>query len=95
MAGVGEFVLAEMTQTFDYGDVTYFLPLMAQVEQRLGYRPPFGTADAAFDAWYVYDYFHNPEHDGFAAVPLRQMKQGERQFSPMVCRCAPQDCPCH
>lgn len=77
---MGEFVLAELTQTFDCGDATYFLPLMAQVEQRLGSRPRFGTADAAFDAWYVYDYFHNPEHDGFAAVPLRQMKQGQRLF---------------
>jgi hypothetical protein len=78
--GMGEFVLAEMTQTFDFGDSTYFLPLMAQVEQRLGTRPRFGTADAAFDAWYVYDYFHNPAHDGFAAVPLRQMKHGQRLF---------------
>ena len=80
LPGVGEFVLAELTQTFDYGDSTYFLPLMEQVERRLGSRPRFGTADAAFDAWYVYDYFHNPEHDGFAAVPLRQMKQGRRLF---------------
>lgn len=80
--GMGEFVLAEFTQTFDFGDVTYFLPLMAQVEQRLGRRPCFGTADAAFDAWYVYDYFHNPAHDGFAAVPLRQLKQGHRLFNP-------------
>ncbi len=78
----GEFVLAELTQTFDFGDSTYFLPLMAQVEQRLGCRPRFGTADAAFDAWYVYDYFHNPEHAGFAAVPLRKMKQGHRHFDP-------------
>lgn len=78
---VGEFVLAELTQTFDYGDSTYFLPLMAQVEQRLNCRPRFGTADAAFDAWYVYDYFHNPAHDGFAAVPLRNMKQGHRHFN--------------
>jgi hypothetical protein len=82
VAGIGEFVLAEMTQTFDHGDSTYFLPLMAQVEERLACRPRFGTADAAFDAWYVYDYFHNPEHNGFAAVPLRQMKQGQRQFDP-------------
>ncbi len=80
--GIGEFVLAELTQTFDYGDATYFLPLMAQIEQRLGRRPRFGTADAAFDAWYVYDYFHQPEQDGFAAVPLRQMKQGHRLFDP-------------
>jgi hypothetical protein len=78
--GIGEFVLAELTQTFDFGDSTYFLPLMVQVEQRLGFRPRYATADAAFDAWYVYDYFHNPAHDGFAAVPLRQMKHGQRQF---------------
>ena len=80
--GSGEFVLAELTQTFDFGDVTYFLPLLAQVEQRLGRRPRFGTADAAFDAWYVYDYFHNPAHDGFAAVPLRQLQQEHRLFDP-------------
>lgn len=79
---VGEFVLAEVTQTFDFGDLTYFMPLMAQVEQRLGFRPRYGTADAGFDAWYVHDYFHNPEQQGFAAVPLRQMKQGHRQFDP-------------
>jgi hypothetical protein len=78
---VGEFVLAEFTQTFDCGDLTYFFPLMGQVEQRLGFRPRFGTADAAFDAFYVYDYFHSSEHDGFAAVPLRQMKH-QRHFDP-------------
>lgn len=72
---VGEFVLAELTQTFDHGDSTYFLPLMDHVERRLGFRPPFGTADAAFDAFYVYDYFHSDQHDGFAAVPLRQMNR--------------------
>jgi hypothetical protein len=76
---VGEFVLAEATQTFDRGDATYFFPLMEQVERRLGFRPPFGTADAAFDSFYVYDYFHNEEHDGFAAVPLRQINKS-RQF---------------
>lgn len=73
--GVGEFVLAELTQTFDHGDATYFFPLMEQVERRLGFRPPFGAADAAFDSFYVYDYFHSPDHDGFAAVPLRQINQ--------------------
>jgi len=72
---VGEFVLAEVTQTFDQPDVSYFFSLMDQVERRLGFRPPFGTADAAFDAFYVYDYFHNDKHDGFAAVPLRQPNQ--------------------
>ena len=77
--GAGEFVLAELTQTFDCGDLTYFLPLMAQVEQRLGRRPRFGTGDAAFDAFYVYDYFHSEAHDGFAAVPLRN-RQHHRTF---------------
>ena len=76
---VSEFVLAELTQTFDQADVTYFFPLMAQVEQRLGRRPRFGALDAGFDAFYVYDYFRDDEHDGFAAVPLRQMR-GQRQF---------------
>lgn len=69
---VGEFVLAEMTQTFDKGDTTYFFPLMKQVEERLGFRPTYFTADAAFDAFYIYEYFHNPETGGFAAVPFSQ-----------------------
>lgn len=74
----GEFVLAEMTRTFDHSDITYFLPLMTQVENRLGFRPPYGTADAAFDSFYVFDYFHSPDHDGFAAVPLRNT--GTKRF---------------
>lgn len=41
--GCGEFVLAEMTQPFDHGDLTYFFPLMRQAEQRLGFKPHFGT----------------------------------------------------
>lgn len=80
VADVGEFVLAECTQTFDLTDISYFFPLMEQVEARLGFRPPFATADAAFDAFYIYDYFHQPEGNGFAAIPLRQMKHGIRQF---------------
>lgn len=64
----GEFVLAEWTQTFDKSDPSFFFPLLAQVERRLGKRPQFGTADAAFDAFYTYQYFH--EAGGFAAIPL-------------------------
>jgi len=77
----GEFVLAELTQTFDKGDASYFFPLMQQVEQRLGRRPHYGAFDAAFDAFYVYQYFH--EAGGFAAVPLvaKGGYQG-RPFSP-------------
>lgn len=81
----GEFVMAELTQPFDHGDLTYFFPLMAQVEQRLGYRPRYGTFDAAFDAWYVYAHFYreNQPDFGFAAVPFSE-KGGytvkQRQF---------------
>jgi hypothetical protein len=84
--GWGEFVLAEMTQPFDQSDATYFFPLMSQVEQRLGYRPRYGTFDAAFDAWYVYAYFYreNEPDFGFAAVPFSEKgnyKAKERQFN--------------
>ena len=70
---IGEFVLAEITNTFDHADITYFLPLMAQVENRLGRRPTYGTADAAYDAWYTHDYFYKEDRDGFAAIPLRNL----------------------
>jgi len=82
----GEFVLAEMTQTFDRADTTYFFPLMAQVEERLGFRPSCGTFDCAFDAWYIYDYFRRPDDPAcFAAVPFGEKggyKAKGRQFSP-------------
>jgi len=82
----GEFVIAELTQPFDQGDLTYFFPLMAQTEARLGYRPRYGTFDAAFDAWYVYAHFNreNQPDFGFAAVPFSE-KGGytakQRQFN--------------
>ncbi len=83
----GEFVIAELTQPFDQGDVTYFFPLMAQTEQHLGYRPRYATFDAAFDAWYVYAYFYreNQPDFGFAAVPFSEKggyRAGGRQFDP-------------
>lgn len=46
----GEFVLAQMTQTFDKGDVTYFHPLMEGTELNLGCKPRCAALDAAFDA---------------------------------------------
>lgn len=77
---LGEFVLAELTQSFDQADISYFLPLMAQVERRLGRKPRFGALDAAFDAFYVYDYFH--QAGGFAAVPFADRPDHRKQFSP-------------
>ena len=65
---VAEVVLAERTQTFDKSDASYFHPLMADTQRRLGFHPPFGAFDAAFDAFYVYDAFHDAH--GFAAVPF-------------------------
>ncbi len=83
--GLGEFVLAELTQAFDQGDATYFFPLMQQTEQRLGYKPRRGTFDAAFDAWYVHAYFYR-ENDpsAFAAVPFSKKggyQANGRQFA--------------
>jgi hypothetical protein len=82
----GEVVLAELTQTFDQADVSYFFPLMNQTVQILGFKPRFGTFDAAFDAWYVYDYFHRiDDPQAFAAVPFSEKggyKAKGRQFDP-------------
>lgn len=85
--GWGEFVLAELTQPFDQGDVTYFFPLLQQTEAHLGRRPRIGTFDAAFDAWYVYAYFYeaNDPRRSFAAVPFSEkggFKANARHFAP-------------
>jgi hypothetical protein len=63
---------------------------MAKVEQRLGRPPRFGAFfDAAFDAFYVYEYFYNAQ--GFAAVPLvAKGKCKRRSFSEEDCLCARQ-----
>jgi hypothetical protein len=76
----GEFVLAELTQPFDQSDVSYFFPLMADVERRLGFRPKFAAFDAAFDAFYVYEHFHREGEDGFAAVPFSKRGGHEKSF---------------
>lgn len=84
--GWGEFILAELTQTFDHADLSYFFPLMRKTEQVLGFKPRIGTFDAAFDAWYVFDYFYRPDDPGaFAAVPFSEKggyKANGRLFSP-------------
>jgi hypothetical protein len=86
VADFGDFVLAELTQTFDHADVSYFFPLMKLVEERLGYRPRWAALDAAFDAWYVHAYFHRDDDPAaFAAVPFVQKGRHtatQGQFSP-------------
>jgi hypothetical protein len=76
----GGFVLAELTQPFDQSDVSYFFPLMADVERRLGFRPKFAAFDAAFDAFYVYEHFHREGEEGFAAVPFSKRGGHEKSF---------------
>ncbi len=76
-----EIVLAERTRPFNESDVSYFFPLMAQVEARLGRRPHAATWDAAYDAHYVYDYFH--QAGGWAAIPRKCGRRGSnRTFAP-------------
>jgi hypothetical protein len=75
-----EVVLAERTRPFNESDPSYFFPLMRQVESRLGRKPRFGTWDCAYDAHYVYEYFH--QAGGFAAVPFNPGRKGaKRQFA--------------
>lgn len=68
--GYGDVVLAEYTQPFNENDVTYFEPLYQQSVLALQQFPTHLTADAAFDAWYVYQ--KAALHHGIAAVPKNQ-----------------------
>ncbi len=69
-AGYGDAVIAECTQTFREGDVTYYRYLHQQTVSTLNLFPTNITADAAFDAWYVYEMC--AAHGGIAAIPLNQ-----------------------
>lgn len=66
----GDVVLAEYTLPFNEGDITYFHPLYEQTVIALQGFPTHITADAAFDAWYVYQ--RAALHGGIAAVPMNQ-----------------------
>lgn len=69
-ADYGDVVLAEYTQPFNQNDVTYYRPLYQQAVLALNQFPTYLTADAAFDAWYVYQ--DGLRLGGIAAVPLNQ-----------------------
>ena len=66
----GDVVLADFTQPFNENDVTYFVPLYIQTVAMLTAFPTHITADAAYDAWYVYQTC--APRGGMAAVPLNQ-----------------------
>lgn len=74
----GEAVLAELTQTFDRSDQSYFQPLMAQTERNLGRAPRYGALDKAFDWFLVYEYFDRA--GGFAAVPYADRAEHQKSF---------------
>lgn len=80
VAGMGDIVLAELTQTFDHADESYFHPLMARTAANLGKQPRFGAWDAAFDTFYVHEYFTLA--GGFAAVPWATRDDQKKTFSP-------------
>jgi hypothetical protein len=64
----GDVVLAEYTQAFNEVDSTYYHPLYARTVAALGGAPRNVTADAAFDAWHIYQTC--ARHGGIAAIPL-------------------------
>ncbi len=66
----GDVVLAEYTQTFNESDVTYFQPIRQRTMAALGFAPTNWTADAAYDAWYVYQ--AAADQGGLAALPFSQ-----------------------
>ncbi len=64
----GDVVLAEFTQPFNESDVSSLLPLFIQTVAHLGRFPLHITADAAYDAWYVYETMAH--RGGIAAIAL-------------------------
>jgi hypothetical protein len=76
----GDVVLAEYTQPFNESDPTYYRPLYQRTVETLGFRPKNITADAAFDAWYVYQ--DAAEMGGMAAVPLNLRGHAAPQVGP-------------
>ena len=69
-ADYGDVVLAEYTQPFNSHDITFFRPLYQHTVVALDAFPTHVTADAAFDAWYVYE--AAARHGGIGAVPKNQ-----------------------
>lgn len=65
---------------FNEADSTYFDPLYERLVPTLGFRPHFATADAAFDAWHIYQPF--AEVGGFAAIPLNLRGHPQPAFGP-------------
>jgi hypothetical protein len=76
----GDVVLAAYTQPFNEVDSTYYHPLYARTVQALGHAPTNVTADAAFDAWHIYETCAG--HGSRAAIPLNTRGYPLPQHSP-------------
>jgi DDE family transposase len=76
----GDVVLADYTQPFNETDPTYYRPLYQRTVETLGFRPKNIAADAAFDAWYVYQ--DAADQEGLAAVPLNTRGHPMPQLGP-------------
>lgn len=66
----GDVVLAEFTQPFNRNDITFFKTLHHYASLALAHFPTHLAADAAYDAWYVYQ--AAALQGGIAAVPRNQ-----------------------
>ncbi len=74
----GDVVLAEYTQPFNEADITYFQPLRQRTTAALGFAPTNWAADAAYDAWYVYQ--AAAQAGGIAAVPFNARGQARPEL---------------
>ena len=79
IAGYGDVVLAEYTQPFNENDMSYFVPLYIRTVATLSGFPIHITADAAFDAWYVYQTV--APRGGIAAIPLNEHGHPESEYA--------------
>lgn len=84
----GDVVLAEFTQPFNAADISYFKPLQQQVVDALSFHPTNLAADAAYDAWYVYQPF--AQRGGMAAIPLNSRGHSVPQLGPTGIHLCPQ-----
>ncbi len=85
-------VLGEMTLPFNVNDVSYGLPLLHRAMCSLGFPPRNVTADAAFDAWYMYQ--GAAELGGIAAIALNLRGNSPTVLGPHhrpVCACNSQE----
>ncbi len=76
----GDVILAQYTQPFNEGDITYFPTLYFRTVASLGFFPHHIAADAAFDAWYCYQ--GTASRHGMAAIAFNSHGHPESRRDP-------------